>query len=199
MTHGLGSVTLGDGPVAVLRRSWGGAPAVAYRKSFRLRPGQAWHDADRSSSLRGRYALVDGEVLPVGVAIARELVASGAGWAYATEVWAGRVVLLGPDLVCAAADGAVGALLSLLRRANGSYAGLPDVVGVAGGRVVLRSARDVAARERLASPHHEFARAARRLFGDRLDLAVVEWGGPPGAEGRAGAAARPAPPRRATA
>jgi hypothetical protein len=176
MTVDQRSVTYGDVPVAVLQRRWASAPPIPYRKTFRLRPGQAWDDADRSSTLRGRYALVDGEVVPVGVAIARELVEAGAGWAYATEVWAGRVVLLGPDLVCAASDGAVGALLSLLHKANGGYAGLPDVVGLDGGRVVLRNARNLASREHLGSPEHAFARAARQLFGDRLDLALVEWG-----------------------
>lgn len=140
-----------------------------------------WDDADRSSSLRGRYALVGGEVVPVGVAIAREVVEGGAAWAYATEVWAGRVVLLGPDLVCVDVDGAVGALLSLLRKANGSYTGLPEVVGLHAGRVVLRVVRDLARRQRLGSPQHAFARVARDLFGDRLDLAVVEWGGRAGA------------------
>ncbi|MPY92405.1 MAG: hypothetical protein GEV08_04830 [Acidimicrobiia bacterium] len=179
MTDGQRWMTYGDVPVAVLERRWPEAPALPYRKTFRLRPGEAWDEADVSTSLRERYTLVDGEVVPVGVAIAREAVEDGATWAFATETFALRVVLLGPDLVCAAPEGAVAQLLGELREANGGgLGGLPDVIGgLPGGGVLMREAHNVASRDRLGSVHHEFARRARDLLGDRLDLAVVEWGG----------------------
>jgi hypothetical protein len=178
MSDGQRWLTYGDVPVAVLEREWVEASSQPYRKTYRLRPGQAWRDAEVSTSQRERYAVVAGEVVPVGVAIAREAVALGATWAYTTEMWAGRVVLLGPDLVCAASDGEVGRLLDELKAANDDgLAGLPDVIGGRpDGTVVMREARNLGSRDRLGPKQHEFARAARRVLGDRLDLAVVEWG-----------------------
>jgi hypothetical protein len=179
MAHGQRWVFYGDARVAVHERDWPVAPSEPYRKTYRLRPGQHWQDAELSTSVRARYALVDAEVVPVGVAIAREAMAKGAAWAYATEQWAGTVVLVGPDLRCVALDGAVGELVEELRLANGGVlGGLTDVVGRgADGRVLLREARNLDTREGLGSQQHGFARAAHERFGPDLDLAVVEWGG----------------------
>lgn len=170
-------VNYGGRQAAVLERDWPVAPPQPYRKAFRLRPGDHWRDAERSTTLRERYAIIDGEVVPVAVAIARELVSQGATWAFAAQVWAGRVVLIGPDLVCAAPDGAVGELLDALSQRHGGLDGLPRVLGgTADGGVLLREASDVGSRDRIGPKQHEFARAAFELLGPRLDLAVVEWG-----------------------
>jgi hypothetical protein len=62
-------------------------------------------------------------------------------------------------------------------RAGGKVDGLPDVVAFfPDGKIVLREAKNVGARDSLRDTQHEFARAARRLFGSHVDIAVVEWG-----------------------
>jgi hypothetical protein len=55
--------------------------------------------------------------------------------------------------------------------------GLPDVIAIfPDGRVATREAKNVATRERLRGNQHVFASATQNLLGNRLDLAVVEWG-----------------------
>ncbi|GAP93511.1 hypothetical protein NIES2104_00170 [Leptolyngbya sp. NIES-2104] len=44
------------------------------------------------------------------------------------------------------------------------------------GRIAMREAKNVAKKDRLQQNQHDFARVAQNLFGDRLSLAVVEWG-----------------------
>ena len=53
---------------------------------------------------------------------------------------------------------------------------MPDVIALfPDGRVAMREAK-VRRKDRLSKTQHPFARVARTLLGDRLDLAVIEWG-----------------------
>jgi hypothetical protein len=87
----------------------------------------------------------------------------------------GRVVLMSPDLVCVEPAGQLWKILQQIRAANGGrWAGLPDAVGLfPDGRIAMRDAK-VAGKDRLSATQHAFVRAARELFGKRLDFAVVE-------------------------
>ncbi len=166
-----------DAPV-IERRSWPIAERQPYRKTYSLKAGQHWREREVTPAQWEHYVLLDGgETVPVGAVIARELMAEGASSAVFTELWGG-VVLVGPDLVCVSEEGAIRDLLDALRAATGgSLGGLPDVIAVfPDGRIVMREAKNVAAKDRLGPKQHAFARVARKLFGDRLDLAVVEWG-----------------------
>jgi hypothetical protein len=119
-------------------------------------------------------ALINGEAIPVGVAIAAELVREGADWAYCSELW-GSLVLVDHAGWCVPVEGPVAEVLGQLRDANdGSLSGLPDVIGLRGETVILREAkrRD---HDKVQPQQHKFARAAQRLLGPNLDLAVVEW------------------------
>lgn len=122
--------------------------------------------------------LPDSQPAPVGVLIARELVASGAQAAAFTQLWAGTCVLVGPDLVCLSDDSPLHELIAQIRVVTGGrLGGLPDVVAVfPDGRVAMREAKNVASKDRLGTKQHSLARVVQRLFGPRLDLAVVEWG-----------------------
>jgi hypothetical protein len=51
-------------------------------------------------------ALVAGQALPIGVAIAAELMREGADWTYCTDLWQ-RLVLLDHHATCVALDGPV--------------------------------------------------------------------------------------------
>ena len=169
----------GDLEVPVLVRDWTSAPKQPYRKTYRLIPGQHWSEAPISERQWENYALLpDGQAVPVGALIAGELRAEGATSAVFTEMWAGRCVLVGPDLVCVREDGALAELLTKLRAAaGGSLGGLPDAIGLfPDGRVAMREAKNVRARDRIGRKQHRFARLARELLGERFDLAVVEWG-----------------------
>lgn len=172
-------IRYGDLGVPVLVRGWTAAPRQPYRKTYRLTPGQHWSEAPISERQWENYVLLpDGQAVPVGALLADELRAEGASSAVFTELWAGRCVLVGPDLVCVREDGALGELLAKLRAAaGGSLGGLPDVIGLfRDGRVVMREAKNVSAHDRIGRKQHRFARLARELLGQRLDLAVVEWG-----------------------
>ena len=171
----------GDWDVPVLLRDWTAPAQLPYRKTYRLTAGQHWSDAETTEDQSEHYALLpDGQPVPVGVLIARELMASGATCAAFTELWAGRCVLVGPDLLCLPDDGPLQSLVASLRAANNKrLGGLPDVLGIyPDGRVAMREAKNIAAKDRLGPKQHTFARAAQQLLGDKLDLAVVEWGNP---------------------
>ncbi len=176
----IGRIKFGDADVPVLEGSWPVAEKQPYRKTYRLKPGQHWRDASATPEQWENYVLLDdGEPIPVGAVIARELLAERASTAVFTELWGG-VVLVGADLVCLAERGPIQELLDALRRANGgTLAGLPDVIALfPNGRVAMREAKNVSARDRLGVKQNAFARAAQQLLGDKLDLAVVEWGRP---------------------
>jgi hypothetical protein len=123
-------------------------------------------------------ALVDGAELPIGVAIAAELMAEGADWAYSSEVFGARLVLLDHTASCVGVPDAVSLVASPLRAAHGRWGGFPDVVAAKGSTVIMREAK-LSGRDKLNANQHNFARLARCILGDRLDLAVVEWGGGP--------------------
>lgn len=152
-----------------------------FRMISELRPGQHWSEVRVEPNMVEALADVDGDALPVGVAIAAELVRDGADWAYCTELFGNRpVVLLDHSARCVTAVEPVQRLLNQLREANGSLAGLPDVIAASGDVVVFREAKQ-ARKDRLTPTQHTMARTARRLFGFRVDLAVIEWNlQPPG-------------------
>lgn len=172
------TIRYGDEDVPVIERSWSSPDRLPYRKTYGLKPGQHWKDAAVTPEQWEHYVLRDGEPVPVGAMIAQELLAEGATIAVFTELWGG-VVLVGADLVCVAEEGEIRQLLDSLRLATGSplLGGLPDVIGIfPDGRVAMREAKNIGAKDRVGPKQHAFARAAKRLLGDRLDLAVVEWG-----------------------
>lgn len=175
------TIKYGDWDVPVLVRGWIAPDRMPYRKTYLLTAGQHWNEAPTSEKMWEHYApLPDGQAVPVGILIARELVAAGASSAAFTELWGGRCVLVGPELVCLADAGPLQSLVAELRAANeNNLGGLPDVLAVfPNGRVAMREAKNVFAKDKLGPKQHHFARVAQRLLGDRLDLAVVEWGLP---------------------
>jgi hypothetical protein len=175
------TVLYGDDQVRVMERSWVSPSRLPYRKTYGLKPGQHWKEAPVTPEQWEHYVLRDGEPVPVGAVIASELLAEGASVAVFTELWGG-VVLVGADLVCVAEEGEIRELLDSLRVATGSrlLGGLPDVIGIfPDGRVAMRAAKNIGAKDRVGPKQHAFARAAQRLLGNRLDLAVVEWGRQP--------------------
>jgi hypothetical protein len=172
------TVRFGDIDVPVIRRDWVTAPRMPYRKTYSLKPGQSWKDAPQTPYQWEAYVVFpDGEVAPVGAVIARELIEEGASSAVFTEMWGG-LVLVGPDLVCVTHDNEIGTIVKQLREAcNGKLAGLPDVIAVfPDGRIAMREAKNISSKDRLGPKQHGFVRVARNLFGEKLDLAVVEWG-----------------------
>jgi hypothetical protein len=120
----------------------------------------------------------DGTAIPAGAMIARELIAEGAETAVWTDCYgAGRLVLMSPDLVCAELTGELSRILQAIRDETGKrWAGVPDAIGLfADGRIALREAK-VAGKDRVSETQHTFARAARKLLGDKVEFAAVEWG-----------------------
>lgn len=172
------TIKYGDAEVPVIERFWKPAERLPYRKTYSLKPGQSWKEAAVTSAQLEHYVLLDDrEAVPVGVVIARELLAEGASSAVFTELW-GSLVLVGPDLVCVQEEEPIRGVLDVLRAATGGkLGGLPDVVAVfPDGHISMREAKNVIAKDRLGPKQHAFASVAQKLFGDRLDLAVVEWG-----------------------
>jgi hypothetical protein len=171
------TILWGDDQVPVLHRDWcRHHQRLPYRKTYRLKHGERWHDAPTTEKQWEHYVELADDIVPAGAVIARELIAEGAVTALWTECWGG-VVFMSPDLIAVQAEGELGQILQQIRAANGNrWAGLPDVVALfPDGRVAMREAK-VKGKDRLSKTQHSFARAARALLGDRLDLAVVEWG-----------------------
>ncbi|MBI4782245.1 MAG: hypothetical protein HY785_13140 [Oscillatoriophycideae cyanobacterium NC_groundwater_1537_Pr4_S-0.65um_50_18] len=174
----LRTIKYGDAEVPVIERFWKVAERLPYRKTYSLKPGQHWKDAGVTSKQWESYVLLDdGEAIPVGAAIARELLAEGASFAVFTELWGG-LVLVDSDLVCVREEGQIQELLDILRTDNGgNLGGLPDAIAIfPDGRIAMREAKNIATKDRLSRKQHDFASIAQRLLGDRLNLTVVEWG-----------------------
>jgi hypothetical protein len=122
------------------------------------------------------YVLSETGPMPVGSIIAKEFLAVGAEEAYFTEMWHG-LVLMSCDLVCVAITGRVAAFITAMNRELGRLRGLPDVLAFfPDGRISLREAKNAGAKDKLQQGQHEFARAARRVFGSQVDFGVIEWG-----------------------
>lgn len=176
ISRDVSTIRYGDEDVPVLARPWREAPdVVGCREVFRLRPGQSFVEAPVNDRMYEALVLVDGEPLPVGVVIAAELMREGVDWAYCTEVFGGRLVVLDHAAMCVTPNEHATAVFQRLLDANsGRLAGLPDVVAARGDVVILREAKRVR-KDKLQPQQHAFAVAAQRLLGPKLDLAVVEW------------------------
>lgn len=164
--------------VEVIRRPWRAAPRQPYRKTYGLKPGESWLDAPATEKQWECYVLEDdGRCVPVGAKIAQELMAEGAAQAAFVELWGGCVVV-DQTLTCIAPDGRIREILDAVRERNqGRLAGFPDVIGIfPDGRVALREAKCLDAKDKLNAPQHKLADLLRQLLGPDLDLKVVEWG-----------------------
>jgi hypothetical protein len=173
------TIPYGDREVPIFERPWQAATPSPYKMTYKLKPGEHWAEAPVTHNQFENYVLLDdGQAIPVGAAIARELMSEGAKSAVFTELWHG-LVLVGPDLICVSKDHEdFKELLANLKAANGGrFRGLPDVIACfPDSRIAMREAKNLAAKDRLNTPQHEFARAAYRLLGARLDLGVIQWG-----------------------
>jgi len=164
--------------VPLLERRWPRRKSMTpYYRTDLISVGDSWRDAPVKGNYTEHYVQLSDGPIPVGVMIARELREQGASIAVCTDLTLGELRLLDSDLVCIEPPPILAEMFAALRAANGDrWRGLPDAVAVfPDGRIAFREAK-VAKKDRLNPPQHEFARAARRLLGDRLDLAAVEWG-----------------------
>ena len=177
MEHPL-TVKWGSFSVPLLRRDWKSSPKQPYRKTYALSRGQKWHEAPISSSQFEAYAQDDERgPVPVGALIAKELLSEGASTAAFVEMWAGRVVFVGSDLVCMSSDGPVGEAFQRAVTANeNKAAGFPDVIGIfPDGRTAFREAKSRQRRDRLSQAQHRMADSIRKCFAAGAELAIVEW------------------------
>ena len=173
------TILYGDIPAPVLDRDWlRTKERIPYRKTYRLKPGQSWFDAESTRKQWESYVHQDDGPVPSGALIARELVEEGASEALWTECYgAGEPVFMSPDMVCVKPTDELMNVLQQIWLKNGNrWAGLPDAIGVfPDGRIAMREAK-VAGKDRLSQNQHTFARIARALFGTRVEFCVVEWG-----------------------
>lgn len=168
---------MGSEDVPIITRVWRTGERVPYKKTYQLRPGECWLDAEETPNQNEYYVLTDdGIQIPVGVQIARDLLEEGATTALLVEMWGG-VVLLDASLYCIKCDGEVGQILARAKKANGgSLGGFPDVVGIfPDGMIALREAKYIGSKDQLSPNQHKMADALRREFGNKLDIKVVEW------------------------
>jgi hypothetical protein len=68
------TILWGDDLVPVLQRDWTRhALRLPYRKTYRLKTGERWHDAPTTDAQWEHYVELADEVVPAGAVIAREL------------------------------------------------------------------------------------------------------------------------------
>jgi len=172
------TILWGDDQVPVLYRDWRRhLTRLPWRQTCRLKVGERWHDAPTTDGQWEHYVELDGDVIPAPAMIARELMADGAVVALWTECWGRRPAFMSPECTAVEPTGELADILRQLHAANGRrWGGLPDAIALfLDGRVAMREAK-VKGKDKLSKTQHPFARIARALLGDRLDLAVVEWG-----------------------
>jgi hypothetical protein len=179
---GVATIRWGSVDVPLYEGPWtAAADIVGFRELQKMKPGQLWFDLPFGTRFYEHLPLVNGRPVPVGVAIAGELIRSGAEWAYLVEVFGGHRVLLDFEARCVVPVPAAARALERLQSANdGRLGGFPDVIASLGGRLVLREAK-VAGKDRLNDNQHRFADNIRRDLGmQAVDFAVVEWNRPVG-------------------
>lgn len=68
-------------------------------------------------------------------------------------------------------------LLAGIKSANGNKLScFPDVFAVySNGKILFREVKSIRTKDRLGPKQHEFANLLRSLFGERVNLGVVEW------------------------
>ena len=167
----------GSEKVPVLRRQWISAPRLPYRKTYALKPGQSWFEAETTDQQWESYALdATGTPVPVGALIALELKRGGALFAGFTEIWHGFVIV-DHTLRCVKPIGQVALLIEDVKRTNdGRLGGFPDVFAVHhDGSFVFREAKNVSNKDRLNTNQHRMADLLRELLPCGSDFGVVEW------------------------
>lgn len=163
--------------VPTIQRSWRSGEKVPYKKTYGLKPGESWHDAEETENQWEHYVILEGETqIPVGAAIAKELINEGATETAFIELWGG-CVLVDHNLQCIGHDGKIGEIIRMVKQANnGLLGGFPDVIGIfPDGRIALREAKNIDAKDRLSTKQHLMADLLRQLFKEALDLQIVEW------------------------
>lgn len=169
---------LGDQDVPVYQFDWKAGERQPYRKTYSLVPGQSWWDAEITDKQFENYAFDDdGNQIPVGALIARQLVKEGAKFAVFTEMWARKFVMVDQDLNCVSPSSQAEEVLVKIKAANDNkLGGFPDVFAIhPDGKLSFREAKSIKAKDRVGPKQHEFANLLRSLFGSKVDLGVVEW------------------------
>ncbi|HRQ88779.1 MAG TPA: hypothetical protein PLA50_08275 [Bacteroidia bacterium] len=179
------TIQYGSQAVPVIERQWNASPRRPYRKTYRLKPGQRWGDAEETTDQWETYVVVGSDGYePAGATVARELIGEGASVAVFTELWAGTAVFVDHHLVCRPVEGRLAEVINRIRNANdGKLGGLPDVIGLFDdGRIAMREIKNIDSKDRIGAKQHALADLMRELFQEQLDLQVVEWGGTAPAE-----------------
>lgn len=173
------TIQYGSKAVPIVERQWKAAPRRPYRKTYRLKPGQRWIDAEETDDQWETYVAVGNDGYePAGATVARELVEEGALIAGFTEMWAGTFVFVDHDLVCRPIEGRLANVIDRVRDANdGKLGGFPDAIGLFdSGRIAMREIKNIDSKDHLGAKQHALADLMRELFQEQLDLQVVEWG-----------------------
>ena len=171
------TIRYGSQEVKVLERIWEASPRKPYRKTYKLKPGQQWEEAEETEKQWETYVTTaNGSYEPVGARVAQELIEEGAESAGFIEMWC-SLVYVNHKLVCEEISGKLEDVLKTVKEANGgSLAGFPDVVGFfEDGRIVMREVKNLDSKDRLGPKQHALADVMLALFGDKLQLQVLEW------------------------
>ncbi len=172
------TIMLGGQDVRLIRKQWTSGNLLPYKKTYTLLPGQSWFDAEETPRQSEHYVNTGGNrQVPIGALIAEELINKGADMAAFTELWGTKPVLVNHNLICISDNERLVQILNYIRKNNqGRLGGLPDVMAVfPDGRIAFREAKNVRAKDSLSKNQHAFAQLLRRLYKDKLDIAVVEW------------------------
>lgn len=165
--------------VPLVERQWKASSRKPYRKTYSLKPGQHWIDAEETGDQWETYVSVGGDDYePAGATVAREMIGEGASLAGFTEMWAGTFVFVDHLLICRPIEGRLAEIIHRVRDANGGkLGGFPDAVGLFDdGRIAMREIKNVDAKDRLGAKQHALADLMYDLFQEQLDLRVVQWG-----------------------
>lgn len=168
----------GGKQVDVLVRDWISGGRVPYKKTYKLKPGESWFEAEETEKQWESYVLLsDGVQVPAGAVIARELKAAGAIEAGFLELWGSGHVIVNENLVCVTHSGAIGDFLEEVKALNnGKLGGFPDAIGLFGdGTIALREAKNLKNKDSLQPNQHELAALLFKAYPGNIDLKVVAW------------------------
>ena len=154
----------------------------SYRRLSKIKPGESWFDLpkQRKESENQHYVKqLEGDPIPPEAAAAKLLIAEGAKEAYIIENWNGGIGVMSHRLRGVENDCKIWEIIEMYKKQSRKprAGGFPDVVAIWSDETVSMCEVKIKGRDCLNKNQKIGVESYVSMFGDKLDLRVIEWKG----------------------